>query len=145
MFASYIKENKILEKIDKNIQESEEFTINEAYEMLSRHKDMYKYIESNSFMKNFVEKNFLKNGSIIDIRDNPKALSDLYMEVLEYGDIITKDTELQLNKLRREVRVYLKFEWNRIKIEATGKKYTEKKQRKALKKLYSDYDQKYCE
>ena len=43
-------------------------------------------------------------------------------------------------KLLRHVRVYLKFEWNRIKIEATGRTYKKNKQCEDLKKLYELYD-----
>lgn len=43
-------------------------------------------------------------------------------------------------KLLRHVRVYLKFEWNRIKIEATGRIYKKNKQCEDLKKLYELYD-----
>ena len=43
-------------------------------------------------------------------------------------------------KLLRHVRVYLKFEWNRIKIEASGRTYKKNKQSKDLKKLYELYD-----
>ena len=45
-----------------------------------------------------------------------------------------------IEELLRHVRVYLKFEWNRIKIEASGRTYKKNKQSKDLKKLYELYD-----
>lgn len=45
------------------------------------------------------------------------------------------DIDQLCNQLINKMQVYLKFEWNRVKIEASGKKYRKSKQKKDLKKL----------
>ena len=46
----------------------------------------------------------------------------------------------KINYLTNLMQVYLKSEWNRVKKEAEGKKYSTKNQEKELALLFSDYD-----
>lgn len=141
-YASYINEREIIKGIVKRIDESEGVTKDEMDEMLSRNKDMLLYIENNTYMKNFVEKKFTNGKSISSIQDSYIELMNVYFSVLEYGLKATDITQRLFVKLQKEVRVYLKFEWNRIKFEAKGRKYSIRKQMKDLKQLYSEYDEK---
>jgi hypothetical protein len=74
-----------------------------------------------------------------EIKDNELMLAEFMMYFYnETGKIFSRINSLR-DILIGHVRIYLKFEWNRIKIEAKGKKYTKYRQNKDLKKLYSDY------
>lgn len=74
---------------------------------------------------------------IYDDEIEKEKILGFYME--EVSHYFEKYEEYR-DELLRHVRVYLKFEWNRIKIEATGKKYKKNKQSEDLRKLYELYD-----
>lgn len=66
-----------------------------------------------------------------------RAMNHFYEEVTQYYN---KD-EITRGELLRHVRVYCKFEWNRIKEEAEGKRYKKDRQEVELNELYKTYDE----
>lgn len=70
-----------------------------------------------------------------DSYDYDEFMSYYYNEVIKRFDKISDLRDVLIG----HVRIYLKFEWNRIKIEAKGKRYKKRKQNKDLEKLYKDY------
>lgn len=102
---------------------------------------VYEYILSNVYVKNYVERNISGGRPIsILIDETAKDGSDYYLEILKHGLDMLGAQEL-VKKLQKELCIYFKFEWNRIKNEAKGASFSNKKCSKAINELYTEYDQ----
>lgn len=68
-----------------------------------------------------------------------------YMRILPNGDAkklykIENQSERLTQTLIKYIEAYLKYEWNRVKIEGTGKKYTKSENKKNIKMIMNEYD-----
>lgn len=144
-YSEYIDDYESIKKDDykliRDLDEDEIVYDEEIKDLIERHKEMKEFIAKNSIMSKYVSQNYLE-GEKLDELDNKSWLeySEFYINIIGLGIDIDKKLDDAFEKLLREIKVYLKFEWNRVKFEARGKSYSIKRQKKDLLKLYNDYD-----
>lgn len=99
-----------------------------------------KYSIIKDFIAKFYEVPAFKAEMYYHLCNNPEENERFRAFFRQELSNYVKQRNEYIEELLRHVRVYLKFEWNRIKIEASGRTYKKNKQSKDLKKLYELYD-----
>ena len=99
-----------------------------------------KYSIIKDFIAKFYEVPAFKAEMYYHLCNNPEENERFRVFFRQELSNYVKQRNEYIEELLRHVRVYLKFEWNRIKIEASGRTYKKNKQSKDLKKLYELYD-----
>lgn len=151
-------DNKIIKLLSEIIADFDQLrTACECINILSRsgiNKDIF---ENPYFVKNLI--NYAKDSGYDvtnEIKDyNCKYVSNLFKDVIKTPDDKDKFIRIFLSSqeqlihgindncsdLSNKVRIYLKSEWNRVKIESQGKRYSSKKQEKEINKLSKYFSQ----
>lgn len=143
-------EQKILKIVDEII-ESEHMSYfyvhfadsDKSIDIKANMNKVYEYFLLNEYVKNYVEKNIFDGRPISILKDeidNDSSNNVYYLKVLEHGLNMLGAQEL-VKKLQKELCIYFKFEWNRIKNEAKGASFSNKKCSKVINELYTEYDQ----
>lgn len=131
------------------------FCINECGEMLFNHEMDEEVVTNPSFIKylyNYAISHNIKVKPFDLYIGNAEAVVDLYLEINttaqsndEFLNELMNSPEKLLLKLNCEIeefvkniQIYLKNEWNRVKMEASSKNFTNKKKAKELEQFLRD-------